>query len=100
LIRWKNWENFQPDQLEKYTKESFSVLGKVEKKHRKRCKTYDFKIDEVKLLIEVTWISEKETIHYHELSDKEFFNRISRKVKHVCKDHSNYPISRERIGHD
>jgi len=86
------WANFQPRQLERYTKELFSVIGKVEKIPRARHETYDFKIDAAKLLIEVTWISEEKDIKiYSELSDDEFFNRVSRKIKHICKDHSNFP---------
>jgi hypothetical protein len=85
------WVNFQSKQVERITKELFSVLGEI-KKIPDKYGTYDFKIDDVKLLIEVTWISEeKGTRYYSELSDDEFFHKIRDKVEHVCKDHSNYP---------
>jgi len=85
------WVNFQSNQVERITRELFSVLGKVEKIPDKYG-TYDLKIDDVKLLIEVTWISEeKDIIIYSELSDDEFFYKIRDKVEHICKDHSKYP---------
>ncbi|EMR73037.1 hypothetical protein MCGE09_00262 [Thaumarchaeota archaeon SCGC AB-539-E09] len=85
------WNRFQPANVERDIKRLFSVLGRVDKIPDKHG-TYDFKIDDVKLLIEVTWISEeKNVIIYKELLDNEFFYKIRDKVEHVCKDHSNYP---------
>jgi len=92
-----DWANHRAKQCESITKKWFSVLGEVEKISDKEG-GYDFKIDKIKLLIEVTWInSEKrrtqKTDKIYEitpLTDDDFYYKIRDKVKHLVKDRTKY----------
>ena len=93
------WVTFQSAQVERIAKKWFSALGKVEKIPTSIVPTYDYKIDRVKLLIEVKWInSENRGTKVSpgmwvtkQLTDEDLFHKMLAKVMSLQKDASNYP---------
>ena len=92
------WIKLQSKQCENLTKEWFSVLGKVDKIPESRTPTYDFKVDDEKLLIEVKWINSENRFtllsdHLYlgkPLSDEDVYRKMLQKVVSLEKEASNY----------
>ena len=107
-LKVNNWIIRQSSQCERFVKEWFSVLGKVDKIPTSTVPTYDFKVDNQKLLIEVKYISTEKRFHKvthdvdevplhvevhlgEELTDDDFYSKIQTKVMATQKEYSKYP---------
>lgn len=82
--------------FEDYVKEMFAPLGNVEKvPENKKRPTFDFKIDDRRLLLEVTSLNIDET-YLRNLSRADILRKLSVVVEHILtKDASQFPLYRK-----
>jgi hypothetical protein len=94
-IDWLKNTSLSPT-LEETTKQLFSILGDAEKIPCQRNPTYDYKIDSIKLLIEITsldLIDYSGSIDRTELTNDFFYSKVQNALEHVSsKDALDYPI--------
>jgi len=84
--------NFQTPALEKYVKKMFSKIGKTDKVSRDNEKRLDYKIEEAKILIEVTsinWAIKHQIDNTEEYlinlpkNEEELIEKIDRAIEHI-----------------